>query len=138
MTAAILPLLISTLSGPPAFLEDQFHLPPGFRIYKAAGKDLTGGSYDIAFDAQGRLLVGDGKNIRRLSDRDGDGVFDDSEVIASGLGGRGPQGLQVYGDRVYAVGGDGIQLFTGYLSGKRLKHVKRIGERFNTGPSSRN
>ena len=117
----------------PVFLESQFELPQGFRIYRAATSDLSGGSYDLAFDGHGRLLVGDGNAIRRLKDADNDGVFDSFEVIASGLGWRGPQGLLVYGDRLYAVGGDGIQLYEGYGSASGLVHKGRIGQPFRTG-----
>src|SRR6267378_2672974 len=94
--------------GNPLLLDGQFELPSGFHIYRAAGPELTGGSYAMTFDGEGRLLVGDGDAVRRLSDRDNDGVFDSFEVIATGLGWRGPQGLLVYGDRLLAVGGDGI------------------------------
>ena len=52
----------------PVFLESQFELPPGFRIYRAATAELSAGSYDLTFDGQGRLLVGDGNAIRRLKD----------------------------------------------------------------------
>ena len=119
--------------GAPTLLDDQFSLFRGCHIYKVAEPNLTGGSYDLVFDGQGRLLIGDGQNLRRLADTDGDQVYDQSEVIAEGLGGRGPQGLVVYGDKVYAVGGDGVQLFSGYLAGGKLKHERRLGEPFNTG-----
>src|SRR5687768_17218120 len=86
----------ATVSFPaPVFLDDQFELPAGFRIYRAAERDLTGGSYALRFDGQGRLLVGDGTALRRLADRDFDGVYDSYEVIATGLGWRGPQGILV-------------------------------------------
>jgi putative heme-binding domain-containing protein len=129
-----LALLAPTLAfSAPVFLENQFELPRGFRIYRAATAELSGGSYDLAFDGQGRLLVGDGNAVRRLKDADGDGVFDSFEVIATGLGVRGPQGLLVYGDRLYAVGGDGIQLYEGYGSASGLVHKGRIGQPFRTG-----
>src|SRR6185503_11561443 len=117
----------------PTFLDEQFELPKGFHIYRAAGPDVSAGSYDLCFDGQGRLLVGDGNAVRRLADRDGDGVFDSYEVIATGLGWRGPQGLLVYGSRLYAVGADGIQLFEGYGEGGALVHKGRIGAKFGTG-----
>lgn len=117
----------------PTFLDDQFEMPAGFRIYRAAERDLTGGSYALRFDGQGRLLVGDGTALRRLIDKDGDGVFDGYEVIAAELGWRGPQGILVYGDRLFAVGGDGIQLYEGYASGGPLRHVGRIGAKLGTG-----
>jgi putative heme-binding domain-containing protein len=116
----------------PVLLDARFALPTGFHIYRAADPELTGGSYDLAFDGDGRLLVGDGTAIRRLEDTDSDGVYDQFKVIATGLGRRGPQGLLVWGDRLYAVGGDGLQLFDGYKSGK-LVHRGRLGAKFNTG-----
>ncbi|HMJ65768.1 MAG TPA: hypothetical protein VK615_10480, partial [Candidatus Binatia bacterium] len=126
-------LLPISLFAAPVFLDEQFELPEGFRIYRAAGPELSGGSYDLAFDGQGRLLVGDGNAVRRLNDVDGDGVFDSYEIIATGLGSRGPQGLLVYGDQLYAVGGDGIQLFEGYGSAAGLVNKGRIGRPFRTG-----
>src|SRR5438046_8608241 len=97
--------VISTVAGPPEFMDDEFELPAGFHIQRVAGQELSGGSYALRFDPQGRLLVGDGNAVRRLKDNDSDGVFHDFEVIATGLGHRGPQGLLVWGDRLYAVGG---------------------------------
>lgn len=116
----------------PVLLDDRFELPPGFHIYRAAEPELTGGSYDLVFDGDGRLLVGDGHAVRRLIDVNGDGVYDRFEVIATGLGGRGPQGLLVWGDRLYAVGGDGLQVFDGYRA-DRLVHRGRLGAKFRTG-----
>src|SRR5687767_9946792 len=124
---------IAMCAAGPEFLDDQFELPPGFHIYRAAGPELSGGSYDLCFDEQGRLLVGDGNAVRRLKDKDKDGVFDGFEVIATGLGPRGPQGLLVYGDRLYAVGADGLQLFEGYESDGPLVHRGRLGAKLNTG-----
>ena len=117
----------------PVLLDEQFVLPKGFHIYRAATGKECGGSYAMAFDGQGRLLVGEGNSIRRIYDTDGDQVYDKFETIVDkGVEGRGPQGILVRGDRVYAVGGDGLQLYTGYLSGK-LKHEGRLGEKFPTG-----
>src|SRR5207249_2218265 len=127
--------LLGTLTAAAAPLDcsESFELPPGFHIYRAASPELTGGSYAMTFDGQGRLLVGDGTAIRRLSDTNQDGVFDSFEVIAKGLGPRGPQGLLVWGDRLYAVGGDGVQLFDGYGSAAPLLHRGRLGRPFKTG-----
>jgi hypothetical protein len=113
--------------APFQLLDDRFELPPNFHIYRVAGPELSGGSYDLCFDGESRLLAGDGTAVRRLID-----VYDSFEVIATGLGWRGPQGLLVWGDRLYAVGGDGVQLFEGYRSGK-LVHRGRLGAKFNTG-----
>lgn len=119
----------------PKLLDDQFVLPKGFHIYRAATRDLTGGSYDLTFDGQGRILVGDGNAVRRLKDTNHDGIYDGYDVIADGkpTSGRGPQGLLVYGDKLYVVAGDGVQLFSGYNSDGKLKHEKRLGANFNTG-----
>src|SRR5213083_1966846 len=133
VTLSFVSLLAAAASSGPVDLTDRFELPPGFHVYKAAGPDFSGGSYALTFDGEGRLLVGDGNAVRRLSDKDGDGVFDSFEVIASGLGWRGPQGLLVHDDTLYAVGGDGIQVFDGYKSGKPLVHTGRIGNKLNTG-----
>ncbi|MEE3055303.1 MAG: HEAT repeat domain-containing protein [Planctomycetota bacterium] len=134
LTALVFLAGLQTLGAEqPQLLDSQFNLPPGFHIYKAADRSLTGGSYDLVLDGEGRLLVGDGNAVRRLEDTDGDQVYDTSKVIATGLGGRGPQGLVVYGDHLYAVGGDGVQLYSGYKAGGSLKRERRLGKRFNTG-----
>ncbi|MDP6232474.1 MAG: hypothetical protein QF913_09940, partial [Nitrospinaceae bacterium] len=99
------------IEAAPVYVDAQFELPSGFHIYKLAENYATGGSYDIVFDGQGRILVGDTTSVRRLEDKDGDGLYESYKVIATGLGGRGPQGLLVYGDNLYAVGGDGVQLY---------------------------
>jgi putative heme-binding domain-containing protein len=123
---------LAALNGP-VWLEDRFELPEGFHIYRAATAALSGGSYALAFDGEGRLLVGDGTAVRRLSDDDHDGVYDRFEVIATGLGPRGPQGLLVLDDTLYAIGGDGLQRFTGYRSGGPLQHPGRLGPTLRTG-----
>jgi len=78
------PVAVVAASGP-VELTDPFELPPGFDICRAAGPELSGGSYAMTFDGEGRLLVGDGNAVRRLIDKDQDGVFDSFEVIATGL-----------------------------------------------------
>lgn len=133
LTVALTVFILANVCGRAgAYLDDQFEMPLGFRIYRAATAELSGGSYDLCFDGQRRLLVGDGNAVRRLVDKDGDGIFDAYEVIATNVGWRGPQGLLVYGDRLFAVGGDGIQLFEGYTNGP-LVHKGRIGTPFKTG-----
>ena len=117
----------------PVWLDDRFELRPGFRIYRAATGELSGGSYALTFDGQGRLLVGDGNAVRRLVDTNDDGIFDKFEMIASGLGPRGPQGLLVYQDELFAVGGDGLQRFSGYQAGGPLRHRGRLGNKLGTG-----
>ena len=60
----------ATQGAGPVLLNDRFELPPGFSIYRAAGPEISGGSYALTFDGDGRLLVGDGTAIRRLTDQD--------------------------------------------------------------------
>ncbi|MCH2398803.1 MAG: hypothetical protein MK364_06825, partial [Pirellulales bacterium] len=83
LTLCLAPLLCtcSVWAIEPVLLDNQFTLPPGFHIYRAAEAQLTGGSYDLVFDGRGRLLVGDGKAVRRLADTDGDGVFDTQQTV---------------------------------------------------------
>ncbi len=135
-------LILCSSFHAPVLLDDRFDLPSGFHIYKIASGEVCGGSYDITFDGDGELLVGDSQNVRRLKWNDAAGVYDGYEVIADGLGPRGPQGLLVFGDHLYAVGGDGIQMFRGYAASRldrtternaRLDHVGRIGAPFRTG-----
>ena len=70
----------------PVYVDAQFELPSGFHIYKLAENYVTGGSYDIVFDGQGRILVGDTDSVRRLEDKDEDGLYESYKVIATGLG----------------------------------------------------
>ena len=78
------------IEAAPIYVDKQFELPSGFHIYKLAENTATGGSYDIVFDGQGRILGGDTTSVRRLVDKDDDGIYESYEVIATGLGGRGP------------------------------------------------
>jgi putative heme-binding domain-containing protein len=77
----------------------KFHLPPGFRIELIAAEPDVRKPMNLKFDAAGRLYftqsveypwpVADGHtgrdSIRRLVDRNGDGVPDTTEVFAEGL-----------------------------------------------------
>jgi putative heme-binding domain-containing protein len=121
----------SAQAASPVLLDDQFELPKGFHIYKAAPPSLTGGSYVLSFDGAGHLLVGTGETIQRLTDSNQDGLYDKAEMIAEGLGSRDPQGILVHDEHLYAVGGDGVQHFTGYPD--KVVHQGRLGEPFHTG-----
>ena len=127
----LLSIATTTQASNPTLLDDQFALPEGFHIYKAAPSSLTGGSYVLCFDGEGKLLVGTGETIHRLSDTNQDGVFDDAATIVTGLGPRGPQGILVHDEHLYAVGGDGVQHYTGYPD--NIVHQGRLGEPFHTG-----
>ena len=60
---------VAQTNNSPQDLADRFELPPGFHIYRAAGPELSGGSYALTFDGEGRLLVGDGNAVDSLSVR---------------------------------------------------------------------
>lgn len=135
-SAALSVVALLSLISSPTSVADQFEMPAGFRIYKVASGEVCGGSYDLTFDGDGRLLVGDGTQVRRLIYNPSTKLYDGFEIVATGLGPRGPQGLVVVGDRLYAVGGDGIQMYEGYTEesdNPLLRHVGRIGEPFRTG-----
>jgi len=85
---------------------------------------------NITFDGEGRLLVGDGTRCGVSKMRPATECSTGSRLSPPRLGPRGPQGLLVLGDRLYAVGDDGLQLFEGYRSGGPLQHKGRIGRNF--------
>ncbi|MCG3198080.1 MAG: hypothetical protein GHCLOJNM_02574 [bacterium] len=98
-------LLVSRVAfAGPTYLDDQFTLPEGFHIYRYVEPSHVKISYSAAFDRIGRLYVGDGDRIVRVSDTDSDGVADSFESIAEGFKDRGPQGLLFLGDRIFANG----------------------------------
>lgn len=131
---ALVALLGTTaLATPPVLLDDQFILPSHCSIYKVADASLCGGSYDILLDKENRLLVGDGQAIRRLNLNPLDAVYESYEIIAEGLGPRGPQGMLLVEDNLYAVGSDGVRLFTGYVTHEQLLPQGRLGQPFRTG-----
>jgi hypothetical protein len=101
-------------------------------IYRAAGGAFR---RQLRVDLRRRrqIVVGDGNAVRRLVDKNNDGVFDSYEVIATGHRLARTARLLVIDNKLYAVGGDGIQVFEGYRSGKELVHKGRIGNKLNTG-----
>ncbi|MGH9718994.1 MAG: PVC-type heme-binding CxxCH protein [Bryobacteraceae bacterium] len=75
-------------------------VPPGFKVERAAGPDLVSYPMLATFDDRGRLFICESSGntldnkqmaanpdykIRLLEDRDGDGVFDHSQVFADKL-----------------------------------------------------
>ncbi len=107
--AALLVLLALSPRGAGIdFLDERFQLPPGFRIYQYASKEVAPGGYSVAFDGEGRVYVGGDGTILRLLDRDGDGVAEASEKVAEGLGKRCPQGLLIVGNKIYASSDKGL------------------------------
>ena len=58
LCAAIWSSLVSAAqaNNPPQDLADRFELPPGFHIYRAAGPEISGGSYALTFDGEGNAV----------------------------------------------------------------------------------
>ncbi|MBM4001465.1 MAG: c-type cytochrome [Planctomycetes bacterium] len=91
------PFVAETPPLSPAEQQTRFHVPPGFRIELVASEPEIRKPINLNFDAAGRLLVTGSieypfpakgpprDDIRALVDRDGDGRFDDVQVIVSGL-----------------------------------------------------
>ena len=117
----------------PQMLDDRFSLPDGFRIYRYAAPDVAPGGYSIAFDGDGRVYVGAGGWIVRLEDRDKDGVAEAAETIATGLGGRTPQGLLIVGSRFYVTSGKGLLIMEDPDERGRLRKRRRVGAPFQSG-----
>jgi len=80
----------------PAEALRKFHVMDGFRIELVAAEPMVVDPVAIAFDADGRLYAVEMRNysedaelplgrIRRLTDTDGDGRFDESVVFADGF-----------------------------------------------------
>jgi len=102
-----------------------FTVPDGFTVELAAGSALAPRPVSASFDDRGRLYVTDssGSNeapseqlmhpdhrILRLEDRDGDGVYDISEVYATGV--MFPQGCLWHDGSVYVAAPPSIWKFT--------------------------
>jgi putative membrane-bound dehydrogenase-like protein len=96
-----LPLLFLVLGVPLAFAApapaDVPTVPPGFKVELYAREPLVRNPCAMAFDAQGRLFVGQGPQYRNpkpdtpgdtieiLIDSDGDGIADKAKTFAKGL-----------------------------------------------------
>src|SRR5262249_47829057 len=94
---ALLAALAAGAAPPPAA---KHHVPQGFTIERVAGPRQTRFPMFATFDDQGRLYVAESSGgdlyaeisartrrcrIRRLEDRDGDGVYETSIVFADRL-----------------------------------------------------
>ncbi len=103
----------------------RFTVPDGFTVELAAGTNLVQRPVSASFDDQGRLYVTDssGSNeapekqlqnpdhrVLRLTDIDGDGIFDQSMVFADQV--MFPQGCLWHGGSVYVAAPPSIWKFT--------------------------
>src|SRR5436309_1750431 len=94
-TASASLLLLAVRVPAPAIGLAAIHVPAGFKVELAAGPGLTAYPMMGTFDDRGRLFIAESSGntlndqqmkdhpdyiIRVLEDRDGDGVFDHSQV----------------------------------------------------------
>jgi len=85
--------------------EPKFELPEGFVVERFAGDELAHDIFCLTLDSHGQVVVSGPGYIKRLEDRDGDGVAE-SFTLVSGAIKSGAQGLCYDGtDLVFA--GDG-------------------------------
>ncbi|MGE0610446.1 MAG: HEAT repeat domain-containing protein, partial [Pirellulales bacterium] len=82
---------------------DRFQVPEGFKLQRVAEPDLAGSLVCMAWGNRGRLFVSREKGpIMVLSDKDGDGVFDDATEFSPEI--KNCQGLCMVGSAMLAVG----------------------------------
>lgn len=137
--AAAPPLLVPLENGKPRTPAEEratFDLPPGFRIDLVASEPHVVDPVAMAFDEKGRLFVcemrgypnegvGTGAitsgRVRMLEDKDGDGVYETSSLVADGL--RFPTGVMPWRgglivanapDLLYIKDGKRRVLYTGF------------------------
>ena len=105
-----------TRNRQPATGLAALHVPPGFKVQQVAGSDLLSYPMMGTFDDRGRLFIAESSGntlnndqmaanpdykIRLLEDRNGDGVFDHSQVFADKL--TLPAGAVWYGGSLYVA-----------------------------------
>src|SRR5207245_8983280 len=84
-------------------------LTPGFRISVYAGPDLANDIYAMTLDAAGNVVVTSQGYIKKLYDRDGDGVADTATLF--GVTEKGGMGLCADGNDLYFSGDGGLFRF---------------------------
>lgn len=100
----------------------RFIIDEGFEIERLARDEDVGSLIAMAFDATGSLLVSrEGGHLLRLTDRDGNGVFEEVATYCDQL--ENVQGILPLGSRVFAVGSgpEGPALY-------RLRDANRDGQ----------
>jgi len=138
MLASLAAVILAVPPLSPSEERATFRLPAGFRIDLVACEPDIVDPVALAFDAAGRLYVaempgypnagvGTGEptlkgRIRRLEDRDGDGVFETSQIFADGL--RFPTGVCPWRDGVL-VGDAPDLLYLGDTDGDGRADVRR-------------
>ena len=116
LSAAASFLLVAARNPGAATGLRAMHVPAGFKVELAAGPELSSYPMMGTFDDRGRLFIAESSGntlnndqmkehpdykIRLLEDRDGDGVFDHSQVFADHL--TLPAGAVWYGNALYVA-----------------------------------
>jgi len=95
----------------------RFSAPGRFRIEQVADDRLAHDIFALTLDARGRVFVSGPGYIRRLIDRDGDGVFDATRDFCDDSAGRGAgpergcQGMVFHDGALYTTGGQGLERY---------------------------
>lgn len=148
-------------TDPEAALE-TFELHPGFRLVLAAHEPDVCDPIAMCFDEEGRAYVLEMRGyserrdealgrVRLLTDRDGDGVFDESIVFKDGL--RWPTAIACYRGGVFVGAtpdlfylrdndGDGVcdeerAVFTGFGGGNLKLNMQALFNSLRWGPDNR-
>ncbi|MES2707892.1 MAG: PVC-type heme-binding CxxCH protein [Verrucomicrobiota bacterium] len=146
----------------PAEALKSFHPSPGFSVSLAAAEPQVMDPVSMSFDAKGALFVAEMRDyserraeklsrIRKLEDRDGDGVFETSTVFMDGLA--WATSVLCRGDAVYVAAtpdiwrlrdtdGDGVAdarevIFTGFGDGMERLNVQALVNSLTLGPDGR-
>lgn len=146
----------------PAEALRTFHLSPGFSISAAAVEPQVVDPVSISFDKSGAMFVAEMRDyserraeklsrIRKLTDRDGDGVFETSTIFMDGLA--WATSVLCYRGAVYVAAtpdlwrlrdtdGDGVAdvkevIFTGFGEGTQRLNVQALFNSLTVGPDGR-
>lgn len=146
----------------PADVMETFEIAPGFNLRLAAHEPEVNDPIAMTFDEKGRAWIVEMRGyserrdemlgqIRRLTDTDGDGVFDESVIFKKGL--RWPTAIVCYKGGVFVgatpdvfyfkdTDGDGVcdeekVVFTGFGEGAPRLNMQALFNSFRWGPDNR-
>ena len=98
--------------SPSAGRGARFRVPEDFVVEEAADESITGSAIAMAFDHDGRPLLGvEGAGVRTLIDRDGNGVYDEFVELSPHV--KNVQGVYELAKGVYLIQGSGPENKTG-------------------------
>lgn len=93
---------VSCLAG-----QSPIDVAEGFKITKVADNQLATNIYSLTIDSHGQTVVAGPGYIKRLLDRDQDGIYDDFQLVSE-FPKNGAQGLYFDGPTLYAIGDEGV------------------------------